>query len=123
MSEPSTNNQIGLTSSPDFVAGISDGAVDGPHAFTMLGNAEQNGRFWGFLGHFEPLLSEIFTTSYGDIGCANGRRESTRLRKNDVAWGHSDVAIIVTIKIHSLPLYVHFKIMEDFKNERKPIHS
>ena len=75
-----TNNPIGLTSSPDFVAGISDGAVDGPHAFTMLGNAEQNGRFWGFWGHFEPLLSEIFTTSYGDIGCANGRRESTRLR-------------------------------------------
>ena len=44
-------------------AGISDGAIGGAHALTMLGNAEQNGLFWGFFGRFEPLLSEISTTS------------------------------------------------------------
>ena len=48
---------------PYFVAGISDGAIGGAHALTMLGNAEQNGLFWGFFGHFEPLLSEMFKTS------------------------------------------------------------
>lgn len=58
-----TNNPIGLISSPDFVAGISDGAIGGAHALTMLGNAEQNGLFGGFFGHFEPLLSEISTMS------------------------------------------------------------
>ena len=48
---------------PYFVAGISDGAIGGAHALTMLGNAEQNGLFGGFFGHFESLLSEISTTS------------------------------------------------------------
>ena len=67
------------------------------------------GAFWGILSLFCPKYLR--------------RRESTRLRKKDVAWGHKDVAIIVTIK-HTHCLYTYtFKIMEDFKNERKPIHA
>ena len=86
------------------------------------------GAFWGILSLFCPkylrrrmgtLVAQMDVVSR--LACAQNPESADEIKL--CACQHSDVAIIVTIKIHSLPLYVHFKIMEDFKNERKPIHA
>ena len=94
-SKSRTSNQIGLTSSPDFVAGISVATLS-----RLEGHfARQCRAEIGCFGAFSGILS-LFCPKY------LRRRESTRLRKKDVAWGHSGGVSIVTIK-HTHCLYTY----------------